>query len=138
MRVVVDRPIAAGVARRLRDLGHDAVAAVEEPALRGADDDALFGWAAAADRVLVTANVGDFLPLAEEARVRGEAHPGVAFASPARYPRTPLAVDRLVLALDGLLAGGADPERLAERGVHWLQAPPGCPFWPRGRGPTSA
>jgi hypothetical protein len=131
MRALIDRPISARVARRLREGGTDAVSAGEREDLRGLDDEALFAAAGREGRVLVTQNLGDHLPLARRAARDGAGHPGVIAASPIRYPRSPLVIDRLVLHLDALLSG-ADPEELARRGVTWLEAPPGCPFWPSG------
>lgn len=128
MRALVDRPLTAAIAERLRAGGIDAVWAGERADLAGLGDEELLARAGEEGRVLVTQNVGDHLPLAEAAAGR---HPGVVMVSPVRYPRGPLGVDQVVLALDAYLSSG-DPEELAARGVHWLEPPPGCPFWPRG------
>ena len=56
--------------------------------------------------------------------------PGLLLVDRHRYPRTPLSMDKLVLALDAALAGLAGDERLPE-GRRWLEPPAGCPFWPR-------
>ena len=70
----------------------------------------------------MTQNVGDFLSIAG-----ADGGPGVVIASPIRYPRSPLTVDRLVFHIDALLVG-PDAEEVGAGGVHWLEAPPGCPF----------
>jgi hypothetical protein len=128
MRLLLDRPLPEAVATRLRAVGHDVVAAAERPEL-ALDDAGLFRAAADEGRALVTGNVGDFLPLAEDALARGERHPGLVLAPPPRYPRTPLAVGRLVRDLDGLL-GSRAPEAGLDEGIAWLEPPPGCPFHP--------
>jgi hypothetical protein len=132
VRALLDRPIAAVVAERLRDVGTDALAAVDDPALAALDDEGLFAHAGRVGRVLVSQNLGDHLALAE--RTAGEEpgrHPGLIVVSPVRYPRSLLVIDRLVRDLDAVLSGH-DPQELSRRGVHWLETPPGCPFWPSG------
>ena len=132
MRALLDRPIAAVVAERLRGMGTDALSAADDPALAALGDAELFAHAGLVGRVLVSQNVGDHLPLAErEARRGAGAHPGLIVVSPVRYPRSPLVIDRLVRDLDAVLSGH-DPRELSRRAVHWLEAPPGCPFWPSG------
>jgi hypothetical protein len=131
VRALLDRPIAPVVAERLRAARVDAVSAADDAALAALDDEALFAHAGREGRVLVTQNVGDHLPLAERAAREGAGHPGLIIASPVRYPRSPLVIDRLVRDLDAVLSGH-DPEELSRRAVHWLEAPPGCPFWPSG------
>jgi len=131
VRALLDRPIAAVVSERLRRLGNDALSAAD-PALAALDDAELFAHAGRAGRVLVSQNVGDHLPLAERAaRQAPGRHPGLIVVSPVRYPRSPLVIDRLVRDLDAVLSGH-DPQELSRRAVHWLEAPPGCPFWPAG------
>lgn len=127
MRLLLDRGLPPAAAERLRAAGDDALAAGERPDLRELGIAALAARAAAEGRVLASRNIADGLPLA-----RAGGGPGVVLLSPERYPPTPLALDRLVRDLDAAVAGGIDPERLAREGVHWLDAPPGCPFWPSG------
>ena len=123
MRVALDRPYPSSLARRLRDLRYDAVAVAERPDLLDMDDAALAAALAAEDRVLVTQNAADWIPL------QG-ALPGLLLVDRHRYPRTPLSSDKLILALDAALGGLAGDDRLPE-GRRWLEPPAGCPFWPR-------
>jgi hypothetical protein len=124
VRIALDRPWPAALAGRLRDLRHDAIALVERPELAVLPDRELAAALAADDRALVTQAAADFIPLAGGL-------PGLILVDRHRYPRTPLAVDRLVLALDALLGPLAGDARLPE-GRRWLEPPAGCPFWPRG------
>lgn len=125
MRLLLDRSLPAAAAVRLRAIGDDAVAAAERADLRALGIEALAARASRQGRVLVTRNVGDALAAAP-----AHGGPGTVLLSPERYPPTPLALDRMVRDLDAVANGGADPERLAREGVHWLDRPAGCPFWP--------
>ena len=123
MRVALDRPWPTSLARRLRDLRHDAVGLAERPDLLDLDDAALAAALGAEGRALVTQDAADWIPLQS-------ALPGLLLVDRHRDPRTPLSMDKLVLALDAALAGLAGDERLPE-GRRWLEPPAGCPFWPR-------
>ena len=122
MRVAIDRPYPASVAQRLRELHYDAVALAERPEVADREDAEIAGFLREEGRVLVTQNVADWLPLADGV-------PGLILVDRQRYPRTPLAVDRLLLSLDatiGALAGAG----AAAGEVRWLEPPTGCSFWP--------
>ncbi len=58
-RFHLDENVSAGIAARLRDLGHDVVTAADA-GLLGADDDVQLLAAAKADRVLIAHNREDF------------------------------------------------------------------------------
>jgi hypothetical protein len=124
MRIALDRPYPAALAGRLRDLRHDAIALAERPDLAALPDDALAGALAEERRALVTQAAADWIPLAGRL-------PGLVLVDRHRYPRTPLSVDRLILALDALLGPLGGGDALPE-GRRWLEPPAGCPFWPRG------
>jgi hypothetical protein len=125
VRVALDRPWPSSLARRLRDLRHDAVGLAERPDLLDLDDAALAAALGDEGRALVTQNAADWIPLQD-------ALPGLVLVDRHRYPRTPLSMDKLVLSLDAALAGLAGDDRLPE-GRRWLEPPAGCPFWPRAR-----
>jgi hypothetical protein len=125
MRLLIDRAIAPAVARRLREVGRDAVSVAELGPDTPGDDAALLELAARDGRLLVTHNAGDVLPILA-GRDDG---PGAILVSAVRYPRTPLCVDRVVRALDAA-HGDVGDQALERAGVHWLEPPAGCPFAP--------
>lgn len=121
MKILLDHGLSPALGARLGELGYDVSSPASE--LDGSHDDAaVLGRAVSEERVLITQNAGDYLPLAG-----ANGRPGVVIASPIRYPRSPLTIDRLVFHIDALLVG-PEAEEVAAGGVHWLEAPPGCPF----------
>lgn len=122
MRVALDRPYPPAIAARLRDLRHDSLGLAERPDLAGLEDAALAEALAREGRILVTQNAADWLALRDVL-------PGLVLVDRHRYPRTPLASDKLVLALDALI-GRMRGEEGPPRGRVWLEPPEGCPFWP--------
>lgn len=60
----------------LRDDGHNVTAIDEDAALKALPDDELLELAIAEERVLVTANVKDFVPLLSERLAGGRSHSG--------------------------------------------------------------
>lgn len=127
MRMLLDRPLPARVARRLREAGHDVLAAAERADLASLDDAGLFTRAAWEGRALVGANAPDLLALAEEAAAEGRPHAGLVLLPHRGFPRSPLSSDRLARALSHLLDSLQDDDALAGR-VHWLEPPRVCPF----------
>lgn len=75
------------IAGQLRAKGHDAVAVVADPALAGLADDQVLAHATAADRVLVTANIKDFMPLDARYRAATQAHAGLILVSTKTFPQ---------------------------------------------------
>ena len=77
MRLFLDAHISGSrVAQALRNLGHDVRAADEERALDGMDDADLLALANGEQRILVTFNLKDFLPILREWAEAGRLHHG--------------------------------------------------------------
>ena len=99
----------------MRERGHDVLAADQSAELRELEDPELFRLAKQENRVLVTANVGDFMEQATEWSYVGESHAGLILVS--------YQVDRdrfgaLIRGLDRLL-DGSSRERWTDR-ISWL------------------
>ena len=119
MRLLVDDMHPAAVAEQLRRRGHDVVAATERKDLRGLSDPAIFAEAQADRRAVVTENVADFVPLAEQADQRGRAHHGLVLVDPAKFPRGQRrTVGSLVRELGPLMTEFPGDEATSAR--HWL------------------
>ena len=92
------------IAVQLRRRGHDVVAVAERPELRGQPDEVIFAAAQEEELAVLTENVVDYRPLAQERLARGESHAGLVLTSNRRFPRhDPRTAGRLVTALDLLL-----------------------------------
>lgn len=118
MRLLLDVHHSPHAARRLRDQGHDVVAAAEDPILAALDDEELLRAATRDGRAVVTENVRDFDRIARDRSARGEHHAGVVFTSPRRFHRGSKAYPmNLARALAEFL-GEHNPQ--GEDRVHWL------------------
>lgn len=104
MRLLVDEMYPAVLAERLRGRGHDVSAVTERPELRSLPDADVFAACQRERRALVTENIVDFVPIADGADQRGEAHFGLVLIDPANDPRgRQRTIGRLVTSLDRLL-----------------------------------
>jgi len=87
IRLLLDEHYSADIATALQDLGHDVLAVVADPELRGASDPELYRHAAANDRRIVTENVKDFRPLLLRAVATGAPVAPLLLVPPRRFPR---------------------------------------------------
>jgi hypothetical protein len=91
-------------AARLRDAGHDVIAAADDPALASLPDEELLRAAHRLGRAVVTENAKDFDRIVRAWSSIGEHHAGVVFTSPRRYHRASQAYPtNLVVGLTLLL-----------------------------------
>jgi hypothetical protein len=119
LRLLLDEMYPARITEGLRARGHDAIAVVERPELRNASDADLFAVAQRERRVVVTENVPDFVPVANDHDARGEAHHGLVLVHAGKYPRGDRrTIGAMVTALDALATRypADDPTNMRE----WL------------------
>ena len=117
MKLLLDEMWPAQVAVQLRKRGHDVLAVTESEGLRGQADEVVFLHAHQEERAVVTENVIDYRPLAQQALSQGQGHAGMIFTSNRAFPRgDPRTVGRIVVALASLLESVLD---LQDR-EHWL------------------
>jgi nucleoside-diphosphate-sugar epimerase len=123
MRLALDHHYSTHIAIRLRERGHDVVAAVER-GWGAEDDEALLALCETDGRALVTNNVADFTVIARRWATQGRCHAGLVFTSDASMPRSRDTIGRYVEALDALLEAHPAENSFADR-VLWLtEAPP--------------
>ena len=103
MKLLLDEQISGKVAERLRDRGHDVIAATDDPDLRGLNDPDLFEVSQQQGRALVTYNRADFEPIIRKAAADNRGHHGLVIVHPTRFPSWEFA--RLAAAIEGLLQG---------------------------------
>ena len=101
MKLLLDEMFSAAIAEGLRRRGLDALAAQQEPELRGLHDEQLFVFAQLDERCIVTENIADFVAVESQWRAeQGRAHCGMILVAPRAFPRHRRGVvGRLVAAL---------------------------------------
>ena len=100
MRLFLNEQISPVVSSRLRERGFDVVSP-HNLGTRGAPDEAQFTWAAASRRAIVTYNIPDFRPLADQYLARGQDHFGLIFVSERTIPQRDIGA--LLRALEAAL-----------------------------------
>jgi hypothetical protein len=105
MKLILDVHHSRIAAERLRALGHDVIAASDDPLLAVMTDEDLLRFAANAQRSLVTENARDYDRIVRTWSTTGEHHQGVVCTSPRRIHRGRQSYpEDLVVALTELLA----------------------------------
>lgn len=116
MRFLIDEMFGPAVAEGLSAAGHDAVH-VRAIGLGGAPDEDVLTRAVADDRVVITENAADFVPLLDERVAAGRPTTPVLLALKRSLPADPAVMHRvLVERVDAWAAATADPYRH----IHWL------------------
>lgn len=118
MRLALDHHYSPKIAQRLREKGHDVVAAIE----RGwdhSDDDSLLALCGADKRALLTNNVGDFAPIAAQWAAEGRTHSGVVLASETKISTRRHNIGAYVRALDRLMKSLPADDALVDQ-IRWL------------------
>jgi len=104
LKLLLDTHHSRLAAGRLRDDGHDVIAAADDPMLASPPDEELLRVATGHERALVTENAKDFDRIVRSWAASGEHHAGVVFTSPRRFHRASRAYPaNLVAALAALL-----------------------------------
>ena len=102
-RLLLDEMLCGAIAAQLRAKSHDVVAVVADPALAGLADDQILAHATAAGRVLVTANIKDFMPLDARYRAASQSHAGLILVSAKTFPQDRSFTAAVTSALSALL-----------------------------------
>lgn len=117
MKLVLDEHLSPTIAEELRRRGHDVVAAAQV-GLRQQPDAAVWAWAVAQGRAVVTANYGDFRALHQLYLSRGERRAGIVLV-PRRFSLAEAGFGRLIGALERLLKEHSRDDAL-EAAETWL------------------
>jgi hypothetical protein len=118
MKLLLDVHHSPRAAERLRQAGHDVLAAAEDPRLAMLADDDLIRAATGDGRAVVTENAKDFDRIVRTWASTGEHHAGVVFTSPRRFQRAQSSYPAdLVAALERFLS---EPPPDHRDWVYWL------------------
>jgi hypothetical protein len=110
---------APGIARALRQLGHDVVSVKERPDLVERSDTELFEAMLAEGRVIVTNDSAGYLPLVARAAREDRHHVGLWLTSDRSLPRRRDTIGRFVDVLDRILREHRSESSDLDR-VRWL------------------
>lgn len=120
MKLLLDEHYSPGIARQLRERGHDVVAVNERPSLVGLSDRELLSLMRDERRAVVTENAVHFVPLTAEALAAGEQHAGLLLTSPKSLPRRAQTIGTFVRVLDDFLRMN-QREDACRNQTRWLQ-----------------
>jgi hypothetical protein len=109
LKLLLDEMYPSLIARELRARGHDVVSVHESPG-SGTADDQVLDDARSEGRAVVTENVRDFRPLAEQLLAAGDSHAGLVFTTEKRWPRSDpgaliTGIDAMLTSTPGQLVG---------------------------------
>lgn len=119
MKLVLDELYARAIAAELGARGHDVASASERNDLRAVPDPVLFDAMQIEGRVIVTNNVRDFMPLAQQALQSGSTFYGVVFTSDRSLRRSKANTGTFVELLHELMTTHAAQAALPGK-IAWL------------------
>lgn len=103
--LLLDEMFSDTIAQQLRAKDYDVISVVAHPSLVALPDDQILAYAVTEGRVLVTANIKDFIPLDSRNRAAGQATPGLILVSTKTFPQDRGFTNAITAALDTLLGG---------------------------------
>jgi hypothetical protein len=95
------------IAQQLCANSHDVVSVVADTSLLALPDDQILTRTTESGRVLVTANIKDFVPLDGRYRAAGQSHAGLILVSTKTFPQNRNFTAAITSALTNLLDGPA-------------------------------
>ena len=102
--LLLDEMFSDTIGQQLRAKSYDVVSVVAHAALVALPDDQILAYAATEGRVLVTANIKDFMPLDGRFRAAGQDHPGLVLVSTKTFPQNRGFTTAITAALEALLS----------------------------------
>ena len=111
-RLLLDEMLSPKIGAALEAHGHDVAVVTKRPDLMALhDDEPILAAAAAEDRVIVTANVGDFAALDAQWTAAGRSHAGIVLVGTSQFPQDRSFIGRITNALLTAAETGALPGR---------------------------
>jgi hypothetical protein len=99
-RLLLDEMLSPKIGTALEAHGHNVAVVTLRPDLMALhDDEPILAAAAAEDRVIVTANIGDFAALDAQWTAEGRTHAGIVLVSTSQFPQDRSFIGRVANAL---------------------------------------
>jgi len=118
VKLLLDEHYSPQIAERLRRKGHDIIA-VTAIGMAGIADEPLLAWAAGQQRVVMTNNVQDFLPIHGNWMAAGRSHHGIWLTDDRSMPRSKNTIGNFIEVIEARMK--ANPADDAFHGqVLWL------------------
>jgi predicted nuclease of predicted toxin-antitoxin system len=109
-RLLLDEMLSPKIGAALEAHGHDVATVTQRPDLMALhDDEPILAAAAAENRVVVTANIGDFAALDAQWNAEGRAHAGIVLVTTSQFPQDRSFIGRVANALLDSAATGTLP-----------------------------
>lgn len=115
--LLLDEMFSDAIAQQLRVKDYDVISVVAHPSLVALPDDQILAYAVTEGRVLVTANIKDFVPLDSRYRAAGQTPPGLILVSTKTFPQDRGFTNAIAAALDTL---PSDPDKIQPGQVLFL------------------
>ncbi|HJQ42847.1 MAG TPA: DUF5615 family PIN-like protein [Jatrophihabitantaceae bacterium] len=113
-KLLLDELLSAAIADRLRAVGVDAIAVVEDALLVGAPDSDILEAATAQRRCLVTLNIADFVVLSRQWQAAGRDCAGIVYVPSRAFPQNRSFIGSVSAELKELVDRDAVPGPNAE------------------------
>jgi len=108
-RALLDEMLSPAIAEQLRHRGHDVTSVANDPDLLARPDEEVLAAATAANRVLVTCNIKDLVPIAQAWGASGRRHAGLICVPVSSFPQQRGFICAVVKAIDELLGSEQIP-----------------------------
>src|SRR5215470_3190206 len=108
-RALLDEMLSPSIAEQLWHRGHDVTSVANDPDLLARPDEEILAAATADNRVLVTCNIKDLIPIAQAWEASGRRHAGIICVPASSFPQQRGFVGAIVKAVDELLGSEQAP-----------------------------
>lgn len=108
-RALLDEMLSPAIAEQLRQRGHDVTSVADDLELVGRPDEEILAIATADNRLLVTCNIKDLVPIAQSWQAAGRSHSGLVCVPVSSFPQQRGFVGTIVKAIDELLCSQRPP-----------------------------
>jgi len=108
-RALLDEMLSPSIAEQLRHRGHDVTSVADDPGLLARPDEEILAAATTDDRILITCNIKDLIPIVQAWEASGRPHAGLICVPTSSFPQQRGFAGAVVKAVDELLGSAQAP-----------------------------